>query len=306
MQIIEGVALSKLCDYSFGDHAVLWNEHLTGNVAFANAMNTEFLAKAKEFEGRVMTLFIDNIRLYPREVKTDTENDKKFVDYLMKTNNLLALCSLLPNNGFVIYTGQEDTPIDKYISLPFNVEKIYAVNALYNTDNIIPFPFGVQRKIGANDHRLEILQKNVEENKYVRPEKLLYINCGIERNKERERLAKFVTGKWATVRFDKDSKFFPYDKYQDFLDEIRNHKFMVCPQGHGADCHRNWEALYMRRVPVMKRHPYFTRLMEGFPVLFIDEWDEITRELLIQHDYLFEEALNLDLNKLDLLTIFKK
>jgi hypothetical protein len=131
----------------------------------------------------------------------------------------------------------------------------------------------------------------------------LYINCGLgkERNEgERAYLPFFEDKPWATCRFDKDSKFFPYEKYRDFLDEIRMHKFMVCPQGHGIDCHRNWESLYMRRVPVMKEHPYFRRLMEGFPVLFVDKWEEITEELLIASDNLYEQAQKMDLTRLDL------
>lgn len=296
--------MGNMCDYNFGDHAVFWDKNLTGVFNFANATNYDFLNKAKEFEGKVMKLFIDNIRLYPREVHTDNKNDKRFVDYLMKTNNLLALCSLLPANGFIIYTGNEDTPIDDKIELPWNVEKIYAVNALYNTDKIVPFPIGVQRKIGDNDNRIEILKENINVN--FDPAKLLYINCGVERNPERYKLLKFVTGKWITTRFDKDSKFFPYDMYQDFLDELRNHKFMVCPQGHGADTHRIWETLYMRRVPVMKFSPYFSRLLKDFPVLYVNDWDEITRELLIQNDHLYQTALDMDLDKLDLLKLFNQ
>lgn len=307
MQLIEGTNLANLVDYSFGDHATIWDERLGGsNVKFANATNSEFLAKAKEFEGKIMTLFIDNIRLYPRPVKTDTENDAKFVDFLMKSNNLLALCSLLPANGFIVFTGQEDTPIDQYIQLPFNVERIYAVNAIYNTDKVIPFPFGVQRKIGYNDPRLKILQDNLGLD--TKPSKLLYINCGIERNEDRKPLGEFETNDWVTTRFDKDSKFFPYNKYQDFLNEIKDHKFNACPAGHAQsmDTHRTWETLYMRRVPIMIDHPYYRRLMMGFPVLFIQKWADITKELLEQNDHLYQEAQTMSMDKLDLSKLYEQ
>lgn len=301
MEIIEGNKLASLVDYSFGDHMSLWNEKLAGNMSYANADNSEFLAKAKEFKGKVMTLYIDNIRLYPRPIDTDTPNDKDFVSYLMKTNNLLALCSLLPQNGFVIFTGQEDTPIDKFIVLPFNVERVYAVNALYNTEQIIPFPFGVQRRMDATDERIEILKENLPEHRT--PTKLLYINCGIERNIEREPLRAFTTNDWITTRFDKDSKFFPYERYQEFLDEIRDHKFVICPKGHGFDTHRIWEVLYMRRVPVIIDHPYFRKLLTPYPVLFVKNW-LITKELLAENEHLFAEAQAMDLDKLDLIKMY--
>lgn len=304
MEIITGQAVADKCDYSFGDHAMVWNKHLFGTYATANAHNQQFLDKCKEFEGKVMTLFIDNIRLYARPVHTDTSNDDVFVERIMAKNDLLKLCSLLPNNQFIIFTGEEDTPIDEHITLPPNVLMVYAVNALYNTDRIAPFPYGLQRRIGP-DPRLDVMLDNVLEDRKVTPNKLLYLNCGIGRNPDRQYLANFSTNDWVTTRFDKDSKFFPYDRYQDFLDEIRDHKFMLCPRGHGMDCHRNWESLYLRRVPVMKDHPYFRRLMKGFPVLFVNDWPEVTRELLESNDHLFQEAQTMDLAKLDLDKMFK-
>jgi len=80
---------------------------------------------------------------------------------------------------------------------------------------------------------------------------------------------------------------------------------MICPVGHGLDCHRNWESLYLRRVPVMKLSPYFTRLMDGFPVLFVNDWSDITPKLLEQNEHLYKQAQELNLKKLDLDLIFK-
>jgi len=303
MQIITGDNVSKAVDYSFGDHFSLWNTLPGAFTKFANANNREFLDKAKEFEGKFMTLYIDNLRLYARPVKTDTDNDKSFVNFLMMTNNLLALCSLLPSNGFIIFTGQEDTPIDDQIQLPLNVAKVFAVNAVYNTDQVVPFPFGLQRKMTDEDNRLDIMLQNIGDD--TEPKKLLYINMGIGRNPDRQPIAKFETNNWVTTRFDENSKFFPYEKYQDFLDEIKNHKYMLCPQGHGMDTHRVWEALYLRRVPVMKRHPYYEKLMAGFPVLFVDDWSDVTEELLTQSD-LYARAQTMSLDELDLVKLMEK
>lgn len=309
-KIINGDDLADLCDYSFGDQAHGFQPQVAvrGTFKEANATNREFLDKAKLFEGRIMTLFIDNIRLYNRPIKTDTEDDRKWTLALMATNDLLMLCSLLPYNGFKIFTSHEDTPIDEFIRVPFNVEKIYAVNALYNNEKIIPFPYGLQRQMGHEDKRHEIMKERATNDTRVNPTKLLYINCGLgkERNApERAYLPHFQEFPWATCRFDKDSKFFPYSRYNDFLDELQDHKFVVCPQGHGADCHRNWETLYMRRVPVMKKSPYFTRLMRGFPVLFVDDWSELSEDFLNKHNHLFEEAQVMDLTRLDLKKVYE-
>ncbi len=308
MKIINGTSLSDLCDYSFGDHmgAISIPKPKGGFMRPAHWANAEFLIKCKHFEGKVMTLFIDNIRLYKRPIEA-LDKDRWWIDYLLQYNDLLELCGQLVDNKFIIFTSHEDTPIDDKIKIPDNVLGVHAVNAAYFNDKIHPFPYGLQREMGDNDSRLRIMGELLEKDKPQKPYKLLYINCGLgkERNdKERAYLPHFEQYDWATCRFDKDSKFFPYSKYLDFLTELRNHKFVVCPQGHGLDCHRNWESLYMRRVPVMKDHPYFRELMKGFPVLFVNDWSDITKQLLKDNEGLYQIAKQMSLNRLDLDLIF--
>ncbi len=311
MQVITGKNISDRCDYSFGDHRGLWDKNLPGVFSReANAHNQEFLDKAKEFESKIMTLYIDNIRLYARPLEVP-ERDIFFVNSLMFSNNLLRLCAMLPRNKFIIYTGEEDTPIDENIIVPFNVWHIYAVNAIYNNEKITPIPFGLQRQMNPDDNRLEIIKENIDldvENVTTKYQatKWLYINMAIGRNSERQPLSKFETNKWCTTRFDNESKFFPYDKYQDFLNELKDHRFVVCPKGHGFDTHRIWETLYMRRVPVMLRHPYFEKLLKGFPVLFVESWDEITWEFLLDNYFRYSLMQTVNLDTLDLEKIMPK
>ena len=298
-----------MCDYSFGDHlGSLEPQNLPGGfMKNANKGNLEFLDKCKEYEGKIMTLFIDNIRLYNRPIWANQGADAWWVGELLKYNDLLHLCAQLPNNKFVIFCSHEDTPIDEHIKLPYNVLGVHAVNAEYNDERVVPFPYGLQRPIGQDDPRIGIMKSLVEKDESQTPTKLLYINCGLgteRNNKERAYLPHFEQYDWATCRFDKDSKFFGYEKYGEFLKEMKDHKFMICPMGHGMDCHRNWELLYMRRVPVMKDNQYFRRLMEGFPVLFVKDWEEVNKELLETNNHLYEEAQLMSLKKLDLNLIF--
>lgn len=308
MEIIEGNKLAKLCDYNFGDHHVVWDTNLTGEFEVANASNAKFLAKVKQFEGKVMSLFIDNIRLYNRTLDFKgpySQSDAEFIAYLIQYNDLLRLCAQLSQNKFVIFTSHEDTPITDPIEIPENVLGIYGVNALSTDFKVHAFPIGLQRQIGYNDNRLKIMKELVEKDEKVVPSKLLYINCGIERNPERLPLAKFEANEWCTTRFDKDSKFFPYDRYNEFLSELRDHKFVACPIGHGMDTHRVWETLYMRRVPVVK-DDYMYNLIKsiGMQAIKIDSWDVLNKEVLNQLDLVYQDAQKDDLSKLDLNTLY--
>jgi hypothetical protein len=315
-QIITGPALSKMCDYSFGDHHAGLDAiyvQKTGVVGLpdgfmkeASIHNTEFLEKCREFEDGIMTLYIDNLRLYNRPVAADEGFDTEWVQHLLDSNDLLALCKKLPNNKFIIFGHQEDTCIDNSIDIPDNVLAVYAVNCEADKDKLFPFPFGVQRQLGLNDKRQDILKDNIEKDKHIHPTKLFYISCAIHRNEERTPLVEFEGEKWATCRFDKYSHYYPYDQYQTYLDEIKDHKFIACPRGHANcyDTHKIWETLYLRRVPVMTDYPYFRRLMQGFPVLFVKNWGDVTPELLKDNDYLYQKAQKMSLKKLDLSLIY--
>jgi len=55
--------------------------------------------------------------------------------------------------------------------------------------------------------------------------------------------------------------------------------FVVSPYGHGLDCHRTWEALILGCIPII-RTSGIDPLFDGLPVLFINNWSDLTQELL--------------------------
>jgi hypothetical protein len=59
-------------------------------------------------------------------------------------------------------------------------------------------------------------------------------------------------------------------------------RFVLSPPGHGADCYRHWEALIMGAIPILLRSSMFDQLFDGWPVVQVDSWDEITSENLTQ------------------------
>ena len=55
--------------------------------------------------------------------------------------------------------------------------------------------------------------------------------------------------------------------------------FVICPHGGGLDCHRNWEALCLGCIPIVKSSK-IDSLYENLPVLIVDDWKLITKNLL--------------------------
>ena len=301
MKLIEGVALSELCDYSFGDQSGQWGSIYTSFMKDANFLNTEFATKVFEvMQTRdYMTVFIDNIRLYKRQIESVKPEDERYVNALMARSDLLNLCSTFPQMKFIIFTNLEDTPIDDQIRVPDNVLCISAVNAIAYGDKVIPAPYGVQRRMNQSDDRIEKLIDSME---YVpsNPRGLLYVSHNESSNAKRLGIKSLFYDKdWAEVNEQR----VPYNV---FLYNLSGSKFMICPVGNAIDCHRNWEVIYMRRVPVMTRDPYLEELYKDYPVLFVDDYSQVTKELLIENDDLFQRAQTMDLSGLTLPIFFDR
>jgi hypothetical protein len=55
--------------------------------------------------------------------------------------------------------------------------------------------------------------------------------------------------------------------------------FVVAPHGNGLDCHRQWEALCLGCIPIVKTSSIDVEYND-LPVLIVNDWSDVTRELL--------------------------
>ncbi len=316
MRLLDPTWIRDTSDYSFGDESGL---SIGGYIHPANMQNEQFMNRYRECvqEGRpFMILFIDNIRLYQRDcirytaveqINPTWKNIKDEKVRRFHNEDLLRMCGQLTDMAFIIFTGFEDTPIDEGIwkALPENVLGVYACNCMEWRDIVHPIPFGLQRILAPNDYRqqaiLELLQQPS-----IEPGKLMYINFNPGNHPTRQPLFdKFSSCPWVTAHTP--GLGLVYDNAaRNYYGNIRNHKFMLCPSGNaeGCECHRDWEALYMRRVPIVKDTPYLREIFKDIPVLFIDDLINITEQLLIDNDYLYQQMQEFDLNKLDIEVLY--
>jgi hypothetical protein len=64
--------------------------------------------------------------------------------------------------------------------------------------------------------------------------------------------------------------------------EMTKYKFVLSPYGNGYDCHRTYEALVLNCIPIiLSKH--IDKMIQNLdlPVLIVNNWNEITSELLI-------------------------
>lgn len=80
--------------------------------------------------------------------------------------------------------------------------------------------------------------------------------------------------------------------WKEYYNSLASSKFCFSPRGNGIDCHRTWEALYLRTIPIIKKE-FFVEEFKDLPILFIDNWQEITEEFLLKK---YHEFSNMKFN----------
>lgn len=303
IRLLEYEDLQKMVDYSFGDQSGVLGRVPNAYMKKANLGNLEFINAVTLHRGDLMTLFIDNIRLYKRKIeysdwlhqKPISQQDREWLSQF-DDEDLLELCSKFPEKKFTIFTAFEDTPLDEFIEgrIPENVRSINATNAVYLCDKIHPMPHGLERIMRPGYDHHDILRKYIDID--ITASKLLYVNHR-EDTGDRTNLRSMLRS-WATI-----SERLSYEPY---LKSLKEHKFVLCPSGNGIGSARNWETLYMRRVPVLEWHPYKEVVFQKFPVLYVNNYAELSPDLLENNLHLFEKAQKMDMTNLDLLKIYKE
>lgn len=66
---------------------------------------------------------------------------------------------------------------------------------------------------------------------------------------------------------------------EEYFVRLAQSKFVISPPGNGVDCHRIWECLYFKAIPIVKYHPCFKQYTD-LPILFVDDWQIVTEDFL--------------------------
>ena len=62
----------------------------------------------------------------------------------------------------------------------------------------------------------------------------------------------------------------------EYLRELSNHRFNLCPIGNGLDTHRIWETLLVGSTPVVERNNLTTNLFNlDVPMIILDNWNDL-------------------------------
>lgn len=194
----------------------------------------------------------------------------------------------------VIVTGYSDHPIDSMESDLLNQPSLkawFANNVNIRHPKLHAIPMGLPNEVDfAIQGNTKTLRHVADSFKMI--ENLAYMGFKIDTFPiERQQVYNLFADKpWVTkgkLNFDEAG-------HLQYLKDIHSHKFCICPRGNGFDSHRMMEALYLGTIPIVKKCIAMEQFYD-FPVLFIDDWNEVTQEFLhAKYDEITSKEYDLD------------
>jgi hypothetical protein len=196
----------------------------------------------------------------------------------VKIDDAFDLVKNAKGNLGTIVSHNGDYPVDgKFLRFLDKFNRWFGQNMAVNHEKFIPIPIGLE-----NDYVPNSIEKKRLLSEYMAKDicasNLLYVNHNIGTNpNERTRPYEMFSGKsFATVH-----PCVGFGGQSDYYRNIKEHFFVLSPPGNGHDCHRTWEILYLGRVPIVKKVGRLQDLYSDLPVVFIDDYDQISEQFLV-------------------------
>lgn len=186
---------------------------------------------------------------------------------------------------FILITHNSDHGItNKYVRFleETKIIKWYAQNAYIYHSKLQSLPIGIANERWKHGNINELVEVINRDNK---KDSLVYTNFNNDTNINERNHIEQILKKNSFVKSDKEP-------FIDYLNTISKNFFAVAPPGNGIDCHRIWECLYLRTVPVVREHPCFFQ-WQHLPILFIKNWEEVTLSFLESKVYTVKNNQNI-------------
>lgn len=218
------------------------------------------------------------------------ERQNKKIDIV--TQNTLDRGIYYYDENSICFRQHEGEPIS-IISIELIKEKVnrwYGMNMNIKIDNITqPILIGMCNHKEYTDfikNNTAILPKNI----------LAYLNSSMNSSARFEcyntmNFKKFITSKVSAYSINDGRT--NYQKNIDYFYDLASSKYSICSSGAGLDTFRFYESMCLLTIPIVLRCDFYEYYENNFPIMIVDDWDELTEQLLLEkYEKLFKRFHN--------------
>lgn len=170
---------------------------------------------------------------------------------------------LVPDAPFVLVTHNGDRPVDAtclgFLSHP-RLVVWFSSNVAIGHPKLVPVPVGVANAIWPHGDTA-VFDRVVAEGRTK--SELVEVSFSLGSNPAERAACLEKTGLSARARL-------PFPRY---LERLAASYFCLSPAGNGLDCHRTWEAFYVRTIPIVTSS-ILTAELPSLPWIVLDDWSE--------------------------------
>lgn len=211
--------------------------------------------------------------------------------HFVKTEHLPILFEYGFSEPIVLVTHNSDVNISNRLAelvlsrLP--IKLWYAQNLDYDHPLIKPIPIGIANpkwEHGKVERFKQVISSNIPKSQ------ILHCDFNISTNPTERRYCLEQTGlsvkNYPPCPSADDHNAFCAATQRAYLEEMAASLFTVSPKGNGIDCHKTWEAIYMRSIPIVTKSVMSIKFKEmGIPMIVIDDWSNFHELELTQLTY---------------------
>ena len=247
----------------------------SSSVVFSEVISKQEFQKISKKDIKII-YELDNEICYIKTKFQLKENDivfsnTEFINYLFKQ---LRKIKNLKNIKLITHWSDQDIDKIKFQKKPISISKWYGVHVNYKNDNLISIPLGLSGNYSSKNLTPKYFNDSPEKNLWKEKDNLLYINFQKNTNlKEREELINYFNDQnWVKIEE-------PTLNLNEYIVNLQNSKFVLCPFGNGFDTHRLWECIYAGTIPIVLEHIAYKN-SENLPVLIVKDFKEINENVL--------------------------
>lgn len=217
----------------------------------------------------------------PNTFNTHKLNNNSIIyTHTMYVKQLFDILELFTSGKIIVISHNSDTNVNDSFKVPACVKKWFTTNVNTHNPKIESIPIGLE-----NDRWFPKLHKKDQMEWRLGQQRnnknLVYMNFDIKTNpsKRQEPYDLLKNESWVTTECGNKNGV----GFNNYMQNVYEHKFVICPEGNGIDTHRVWETLYMWSIPIVKSN-INTTFYRDLPICEVEDWKEVTEDFL-QKEY---------------------